>query len=70
MILQNLEDLRADAEKMIAFRPENEQGYLYLLKYHAIRKDREGVMDVIRLIDQRKISLSSDGREEIEFWRS
>ena len=70
MILQNLEDLRADAEKMIAFRPENEQGYLYLLKYHAIRKDREGVMDVIRLIDQRKIYLSSDGRGEIEFWRS
>ena len=70
MLLQNLEDLRTDAEKMIAFRPENEQGYLYLLKYHAIRKNREGVTDVIKLIDQRSVYLSSDGRGEIEFWRS
>lgn len=70
MRLQNLEDLRADAEKMIAFRPENEQGYLYLLKYHAMRKDREGVMDVIKLTDRRNVYLSPEGRAELEFWRS
>ena len=70
MLLQNIEDLRMDAEKMISFHPENEQGYLYLLKYHAMRKDRKGVVDVIKMTDQRNVYLSPDGRAEIEFWRS
>lgn len=70
MRLQNLEDLRADAEKMISFRPENEQGYLYLLKYHAMQKNREGVMDVIKMTEKRNVYLSPEGRAEIEFWRS
>lgn len=70
MRLQNLEDLRADAETMIVFRPENEQGYLYLLKYHAMQKDREGVMDVIKLTEKRNVYLSPEGRAELEFWRS
>ena len=47
MLLQNLEELRADAERMIAFRQENEQGYLYLLKYYALRQDPEGIQRVI-----------------------
>lgn len=70
MLLQNPEDLRADAEQMISFRPENEQGYLYLLKYYAMRKNRKGVLDVIRMTEQRNVYLSPDGRGEIEFWRS
>lgn len=70
MRLQNLEGLRTDAEKMIAFRPENEQGYLYLLKYHAMQKNREGVMDVIKLTEKRNVYLSSEGRAELEFWHS
>ena len=70
MRLQNLEDLRADAEKMIAFRPENEQGYLYLLKYYALMKDPEGVQQIIQMTDQRKIYLSPDGRAELAFWRT
>lgn len=70
MRLQNLEDLRADAEKMISFRPENEQGYLYLLKYHAMQKNREGVMDVIKMTEKRNVYLSPEGRAELEFWRS
>lgn len=70
MILQNLEDLRTDAEKMIAFRSENEQGYLYLLKYYVLRKDPEGVKRLIQLTDQRKIYLSAEGRSELAFWRS
>ena len=70
MRLQNLEDLRVDAEKMIAFRPENEQGYLYLLKYYALLKDPEGVQRTIQLTDQRKIYLSPEGRAELAFWRT
>ena len=70
MLLRNIEDLRMDAEKIISLRPENEQGYLYLLKYHAMQKDRKGVMDVIQMTDQRNVFLSPDGRAEIEFWRS
>lgn len=70
MILQNLEDLRSDAERMIAFRPENEQGYLYLLKYYVLRKDSEGVKGLIQLTDQRKIYLSAEGRAELAFWRT
>ena len=70
MHLQNLEELRADAEKMIAFRGENEQGYLYLLKYYALRHDPEGIKRVIEMIEQRKVYLSPNGRSEIEFWRT
>ncbi|MGN1248438.1 MAG: hypothetical protein ACI4XW_00030 [Candidatus Spyradocola sp.] len=70
MRLENLEDLRRDAESMIAFRPENEQGYLYLLKYHVLRQDAEGVKSVIRLTEQRKIYLSAEGRAELAFWRN
>lgn len=70
MRLQNLEGLYTDAEKMISFRPENEQGYLYLLKYYAMQKNREGVMDVIHMTDQRNVYLSPEGRAELEFWRS
>ena len=70
MILQNVEALRHDAEQMIAFRPENEQGYLYLLKYHVLQKDPEGIKQVIRLTDQRNIYFSAAGRAELTFWRS
>lgn len=70
MILQNLEDLRADAERMIAFRSENEQGYLYLLKYYVLRKDPEGIKQLIQLIEQRNIYLSAEGRSELAFWRT
>lgn len=69
MRLKNLEQLRADAETMIAFRPENEQGYLYLMKYHALRKDAQGVRQTIRLMDQRKVYLSPEARAEVAFWR-
>ena len=68
MRLENLEDLREDAETMIEFRPENEQGYLYLLKYHVLRQDPEGVKRLIRLTEQRKIYLSAEGRAELAFW--
>lgn len=70
MLLQNLEELRSDAETMISFRPENEQGYLYLLKYHAMRQNRQGVVDVIGMIDRKKIYLSPEARAELNFWRS
>lgn len=70
MILQNAEALRHDAEQMIAFRPENEQGYLYLLKYHVLQKDPAGIKQVIRLTDQRNIYFSAAGRAELTFWRS
>ena len=69
MLLQNLEELRADAERMIAFRQENEQGYLYLLKYYALRQDPEGIQRVIRMTEQRNIYLSAEGRSEVAFWR-
>lgn len=70
MILQNAEELRCDAEKMIAFRPENEQGYLYLLKYYVLRKDPEGIKGLIQLTEQRNIYFSAEGRSELAFWRT
>lgn len=70
MLLQNLEDLRADAEKMISFRNENEQGYLYLLKYHALTENPGGIREVIGMMEQRRIYLSAEGRAEVAFWQS
>ena len=37
---------------------------------HAMQKNREGVMDVIKLTDRRNVYLSPEGRAELEFWRS
>lgn len=70
MILKNMEDLRLDAEKMMAFRSENEQGYLYLLKYYVLRRDPDGIKQLIHLIEQRNIYLSAEGRAELAFWRT
>lgn len=70
MLLQNLEDLRYDADRMIAFRPENEQGYLYLLKYYVLRNNPEGVKRLIQRIEQSNIYLSAEGRSELAFWRN
>ena len=37
---------------------------------HAMQKNREGVMDVIKLTEKRNVYLSSEGRAELEFWHS
>ena len=70
MLLMNLEDLRADAERMLSFRNENEQGYLYLMKYYALTGNSEGIRKVIRMTEQRNLYLSAEGRAEIAFWQS
>ena len=69
MRLGNLDDLREDAQRMIDFREENEEGYLYLLKYYALCRDPEGTQKVIRMIDQRNIYLTAKGRADVAFWR-
>ncbi|MGN0779687.1 MAG: hypothetical protein ACI4MJ_11095 [Aristaeellaceae bacterium] len=70
MLLQNLDDLREDAQRMIAFRPENEQGYLYLLKYYVLCKDAQGIAQVRCMVEQRGVYLSAEGRAELAFWQS
>lgn len=70
MRLKNLEDLREDAQRMMAIRKEDERGYRYLLKYYALCKDAEGVQGVIKtMLEQKKLYLSPEGRSEVAFWR-
>lgn len=49
--------------------PKSEKGYLYLLRYYSLVKDRRGVDRVLELIGRREIYLSPEGRSELKFWQ-
>lgn len=50
--------------------PQDENGYLYLLRYYSLVKDRKGIDRVLDMIRLRSIYLSPKGRSEVEFWQA
>ena len=44
------------------------RGYLYLLRYFAIVRDRDGIDRVLEMIQRRKVYLTPAGRNAIRFW--
>ena len=48
--------------------PRFEQGYLLLIQYNAIQKDRKGIEEAIRQIRLREVHLTPEGRSIVEFW--
>ncbi len=48
--------------------PDDERGYLYLIRYNAATGNRKGIDDVLRTLDERNVYISPAGREEVRFW--
>ena len=68
LVLGRYEELIADADTMVNIRPENEQGYMYQIKYYAVKKDRRGIDEVIKTMKRRNVYVSAAARKEIDFW--
>lgn len=58
------------AARMVQLWPEREAGYLRLLDYYALQKDRAGIDRVLRTLREREVYLSPKGRGAVRFWQS
>ncbi len=54
--------------RMLEQWPQDERGYLFLIRYHAQVKDREGIDRALDLIREKNVYLSPNGRSEVLFW--
>lgn len=62
-------DMYRDIEYIIRNWPGNETGYLLMLQYFSLAKNREGMEKVMELINKKNIYLTPDGRRQIRFWQ-
>ena len=65
----NRMDMYRDIEYIIRNWPGNETGYLLMLQYFSLAKNREGMEKVMELINKKNIYLTPDGRRQIRFWQ-
>lgn len=56
------------ALKLLRKKPDDETGYLLLLRAKILARDRKAISAVISEVKQREIYLSPAGRELLEFW--
>ena len=54
--------------RMLEQWPRDERGYLFLIRYHALVKDRAGIDQALALIRENNVYLSPSGRSEVIFW--
>lgn len=57
-----------DIEKVLYEWPNDESGYLFLIQYYALVKNRTGIDQVLAQIRRRKLYLSPKGRNVVKFW--
>ena len=53
---------------MLELWPRDERGYLLLIKYYALVKDRAGIEETLEKIRANNVYLSPSGRNQVEFW--
>lgn len=70
LLLGEYETACQEIETVLERWPQEESGYLYLLKYNSLIRSREGIDRVLAMIRQREVYLSAKGRSETEFWNS
>ncbi|MGN0354722.1 MAG: hypothetical protein ACI4EI_06570 [Muricoprocola sp.] len=68
-LLEEPEKLDEIAEKIIRLSPENESGYLFKIKSEILRKNRQGILSVIKELEEEEIHLTEEGRDIINFWK-
>jgi len=68
--LEMFDEMRIDAEEIIRYYPENEHGYIFLMRYYSHAGNRDGINEIIRTIEEKHIYLSIKAKNEIEFWQN
>lgn len=68
--LGNDTDIYRDIEYIIRHWSSDEAGYLLMIQYYSLVKNREGIEKVIADIRKKKVHLTPDGRRQIRFWQS
>lgn len=66
----NYTGMHQDIEYIIRHWPADEAGYLLMIQYFSLVKNREGMRRVMELIDRKQIYLTPDGRRQIRFWKN
>lgn len=66
----NYTDMYRDIEYILRRWPGDEAGYLLMMQYFSLVKNREGMDKVMQLIEMKNIYLTPDGRRQIRFWQN
>lgn len=67
--LGNYTDMYSDIDYIIRHWPSDETGYLLMIQYFSLVKNREGMEKIMGIIRKRNIHLTPDGRRQIRFWQ-
>lgn len=67
---ENYTGMYQDITYIIRHWPANEAGYLLMMQYFSLVKNREGMRRVMELIERKQIYLTPDGRRQIKFWQN
>lgn len=54
--------------RMLGQWPRDERGYLFLVRYYALNRDRAGIDRALHLMREKDVYLSPNGRAEVMFW--
>ncbi len=55
-------------QRVMELWPKDERGYLRLIQYYALVRERSGIDQVIAMIHNRGIYLTPEGRNVLQFW--
>lgn len=67
--LRMFSDAGIALEQMERHWPRAEQTWLMRLKYYVVQGKGERVQELIRLIDQKQVYMSVEGKRTLDFWR-
>lgn len=66
--LHEYEEAWQDIRTLLEQWPGDERGYLFLIQYYALTRDRSGISRTLKLLEQREVYLSPKGRSVVQFW--
>lgn len=55
--------------QLVAEVPDDQEAWMLCLRLAVMRRDGEGVRQVIDAIDNQHVYLSAENREQLAFWR-
>lgn len=64
-----LDEAEAVITQLVAEVPDDQEAWMLCLRLAVMRRDGEGVRQVIDAIDNQHVYLSSENREQLAFWR-
>lgn len=64
-----LDEAEAVITQLVAEVPDDQEAWMLCLRLAVMRRDGEGVRQVIDAIDNQHVYLSAENREQLAFWR-